>query len=272
MLFAGHLIFVAFTAASPDCWNQIAPGMHTCTVHSKVRAPVGDGRIVVVRVDPAKWAFTLLSLGDASNSKKDAARGWAQRNGLVLATNAGMFETDFRTHVGYMASPTRVNSDRINHYLSVVAFDPRQPTKRPAFRIFDLDQPGITIPAIRKDYGSVVQNLRLVKKPGRNRWPQQPKRWSEAALGEDKQGRALFVFSRTPFSMRDLNLTLLRSKIGLVALQHLEGGPEAQLYVDVPGTKFELFGSFETDFRDDDSNNEPWPIPNVIGVAPRPPQ
>lgn len=73
-------------------------------------------------------------------------------------------------------------------------------------------------------------------------------KWSEAALGEDSAGRILFIFSRAPFSMHDLNQELLASDIGLVAAQHLEGGPEAQLYVHAGGVEMDLYGSFETSF------------------------
>jgi len=70
--------------------------------------------------------------------------------------------------------------------------------------------------------------LRLIKKPGINVWQQQDREWSEAAIGEDKEGRILLIFSRSSFSMYDFNKELLQSGIGIVAAQHLEGGPEAQ--------------------------------------------
>ena len=94
--------------------------------------------------------------------------------------------------------------------------------------------------------------------------------WSEAALGEDEAGRVLFIFCRTPFSMHDLNEELLAAGIGVVAAQHLEGGPLAQLYVHAGRFKLEQCGSYETSFRENDSNATPWPIPNVLGVRPRP--
>jgi len=122
---------------------------------------------------------------------------------------------------------------------------------------------------ILKDYASVVQNLRLVKRPGRNQWDQQERKWSEAALGEDRDERILFIFSRAAFSMHDLNQELLASDIGLVAAQHLEGGPEAQLYLQAGQTKLEMFGSYETSFREDDNNAAAWPVPNILGVRPR---
>jgi endonuclease YncB( thermonuclease family) len=86
---------------------------------------------------------------------------------------------------------------------------------------------------------------------------------------KDSSGRILFIFSRTPFSMHDFNRELLSAGIGLVAAQHLEGGPEAQLYLHVGKAEQEMFGSFETSFHPNDANPAPWPIPNVLGVRAR---
>ena len=123
--------------------------------------------------------------------------------------------------------------------------------------------------AILGDYKSAVQNLRLIKRPGTNQWGKQTREWSEAAVGEDSDGHLLFIYSRSPFSMHDLNQELLASGIGVVAAQHMEGGPEAQLYVRVGATESEMFGSFETLFKENDENSAAWPVPNVIGVRPR---
>lgn len=69
--------------------------------------------------------------------------------------------------------------------------------------------------------------------------------------------------------MHDLNSELLSAGIGLVAAQHLEGGPEAQLYLHAGDFELELFGSYETSFRENDSNSAAWPIPNILGVRQR---
>lgn len=151
----------------------------------------------------------------------------------------------------------------------MAAFDPLPDQEIPAFRIFDLDNQDASIDKIVKSYGTVVQNLRLIKRPGINRWSQQGKRWSEAALGEDKEGRVLFIFSRSPYSMHDLNSELLSMDLGLVAAQHLEGGPEAQLYLNIDNVSLDLFGSFETNFQENNDNNSAWPIPNCLGIKPK---
>jgi hypothetical protein len=195
------------------------------------------------------------------------AEQWCERRGLVAAINAGMFATDYRTHVGYLRSGGHVNSSVMNQYKSVAAFDPVDAGAQ-AFRIYDLDDEGISLDAINESYDSVVQNLRLIKRPGSNRWEEQDKRWSEAALGEDEQGRALLIFCRSPYSMHDLNRALLNLPLGLVAAQHLEGGPEAQLFVRAGEIEVNLVGSYESGFNEHNGNRTAWPIPNVIGIAP----
>jgi hypothetical protein len=179
-----------------------------------------------------------------------------------------MYGTDHRTHVGYLRFREHLNNDNVNAYKSVAAFDPRR-DGLPHFRIFDLDSPGISIEMISQDYASLVQNLRLIKRPGQNRWSQQKKKWSEAALGEDESGRILFIFCRSPYTMHDLNNELLRLGIGLVAAQHLEGGPQAQLYIHAGDVEFEISGSHGTSSRENDDISVSWPIPNVLGVRPR---
>jgi hypothetical protein len=157
-----------------------------------------------------------------------------------------------------------VNSKTRNHYLSAAAFGPKR-EGLPPFRIFDLDVDSLE--TIKKDYASVIQNLRLIKRPGENRWSKQDRKWSEAALGEDSAGRVLFIYSRTAFSMHEFNEILVQLPIGLQCAQHLEGGPEAQLYVKSGDVEIEVVGSFETGFFDNDTNLHAWPIPNVIGIS-----
>lgn len=259
----------AATQGTAD-WKSIAPGMELRWLIAKNPSPVGDSRIAVVRIDPTLWQLELVGRSQTGDSASRTAREWAQAHDLAVAINAGMFGTDYKTHIGYMEYRGHVSSSVVNNYQSVAAFDPRNAKSQPLFRIFDLDKPGVTVQTIRRDYASLVQNLRLIKKPGTNLWSKQDKKkWSEAALGEDKNGKILFVFSRSPFSMHDLNEELLSSGIGLVALQHLEGGPEAQLYVHVGDSEFDLSGSYETFFRENDGNATAWPIPNILGVKRR---
>ena len=258
-----------FGAGSNSSWKTLAPGMELGYVTAREPSAAGDSRIAVLRMDPKLWELTAIGVSQTGESSGHTAREWCERHKLVAAINAGMFETDQKTHLGYMRFRDYVYTGHLNKYQSIAAFDPRDGKDVPRFHIFDLDAPGVTVQTIQQDYDSAVQNLRLVKRPGSNQWGQQERKWSEAALGEDDAGRILFVFSRSPFSMHDLNQELLAAGIGLVAAQHLEGGPEAQLYVHVGSFQLEVFGSYETSFKENDTNSIPWPIPNVLGVRPR---
>jgi hypothetical protein len=249
-------------------WQTLAPGMELRVLTATTPSPTGDSKITVLRIDPKLWQLEFMGITRTGEASGHTGREWCEKHKFAAAINAGMFDTDYKTHLGYVAAGDHLNSGRINKYQSVAAFDPRRPTL-PGFRIFDLDVPGTTVPDILRDYASAVQNLRLVKRPGSNQWERQGRSWSEAALGEDSAGRILFIFSRSPFSMHDFNRELLAANIGLVAAQHLEGGPEAQLYLHVGKVEMELFGSYETSFREDNSNATPWPVPNVLGVRPR---
>jgi len=227
-----------------------------------------NARITILRIDAHLWELQATGASSTGENANHTAREWCEAQGLTAAINAGMFKTDGKTHVGFMRFREQTNNGKANNYQSVAAFDPHDP-KLAAFHIFDLDAPQVTVQSILKDYDSAVQNLRLIKHPGSNQWSEQSRMWSEAALGEDDAGHVLFIFSRTPFSMHDLNEEMLAAGIGIVAAQHLEGGPEAQLYVHAGSFKLEQFGSYETSFRENDSNPAPWPIPNVLGVRPR---
>ena len=250
-------------------WKAVEPGMELRFLEAQKEGVQSNSPIAILRIDPSLWDLEVLGTSRTGESSGHTARDWCQRHNLTAAINAGMFETDQKTHLGYLRYREHVNNNHQNNYQSVAAFDPRGSAGASRFRIFDLDAPGVTFQGILKDYASLVQNLRLVKRTAQNQWGQQERRWSEAALGEDRDGRILFIFSRVAFSMHDLNLELLASDIGLVAAQHLEGGPEAQLYLQVGQTKLEMFGSYETSFREDDNNAAAWPVPNILGVRPR---
>lgn len=250
-------------------WQTLAPGMDIRHVRCRKQSVLGDSKITVLRIDPALWELELTGTFQTGEAAGHTAREWSQKQKYTAVINAGMFETDAKTHLGYMRSRDRVFNGKVNAYQSVLAFDAREGKAVPGLRIFDLDAQGNSLPEILTNYMSAVQNLRLIKRPGINQWGKQSREWSEAAVGEDREGHLLFIYSRSPFSMHDLNEELLTSGIGVVAAQHMEGGPEAQLYVHVGTTELEMFGSYETSFKENDRNSAAWPVPNVIGVRPR---
>lgn len=249
-------------APAPTCqelgqWTEWAPGLDVGLFQATTPSPIGDSEIVLVRIDPARW-----DLGVARGDPQ-TARAWASHSTDVVAvTNAGMFHTDHRTHVGALTvDGVQVGRDAPDYQSLAVFGDGR-------FDLVDLDtQPDVA--ALVADNRFTVQNLRLIKHTADNRWTPNARAWSEAALAQDADGNAVFAFSRSPYTMARFNDELIA--LGLVAAQHLEGGPEAQLYVRAGDCTLEQWGSFETSFVENDDNATPWPVPVVLTVQARQP-
>ncbi len=258
----------AETAAG--AWRELAAGLDLGEFPLEVAPAGGEASVVVLRVDPARWQLGLHCASADSGASSRPVRQWCEQENLVAAINAGMFAADHRTHVGYLQCGPHVNNPRVVRYQSVAAMRPRDPAD-PPFRIFDLDRPGVDLDAITAAYRDVVQNLRLIKRPRENRWSPQQKRWSEAALGEDGDGRALLIFCGGQYAMHDLNAELLRLPLNLVCAQHLDGGAAAQLAVLTDDLARTWIGSDLTDASERDPRRPARPVPFVIGVQPRAP-
>jgi hypothetical protein len=250
----------------PSPWENIDDGLSVGEFDAPKKSTIGDSRILVIRVDPRKYQFKLLCRSELGHDELTISE-WCRRYGLIGAVNAGMFQTDYRSNVGYMKNFKHINNATVSSsYQSVAVFEPLKEGGQ-AFRIVDTDV--TPLKTVVDAYGIVIQNLRLIKRPALNRWQENNRRWSEAALGEDKQGNVLMIFSRSPYSMHELNRMLLELPIDLVAAQHLEGGPEASLFFAHKEKKILRVGSFETGFNEQDDNSVEWPIPNVLGFVRR---
>jgi len=89
------------TQATAD-WKPLAPGLELRFLVAKIPSPVGDSRIVVLRIDPTFWQLELVGRSSTGESAGRTAREWAKGHGLAVAINAGMFGSDHKTHIGYM--------------------------------------------------------------------------------------------------------------------------------------------------------------------------
>jgi hypothetical protein len=248
-------------------WRELAKGIELARFSMEDAAP---HEFVIVRIDPKVARLQLLAAAEQKHAALPANE-WAKQHDLNVVINAGMFEPDHVTHTGLMKSAEAGISGKLNKLYSSFAMFAPTDSKDPVFHIFDADTEediaGLQETAV-PSYKCVLQNLRLIKRPGENRWKPQPKAWSEAALGEDDKGRALLIFCGAGLSMYDFNERLLKLPIHVVAAQHLEGGPEASLHIHCGGFKLDCVGSYETGFNENYDNKEYWPIPNVIGVKP----
>ena len=248
-------------------WTALEPGIEYATVE-----PAGprdlpiDGRLHVVRIDPRRRQLEAVMSGGDDAKLRPAGR-WCRERHLAVAINMGMYETDQRTNTGYVRKAGYVNNGHWSaKYKVALGFSPTKARAAagaaPVF-MADLDDPNAK--ARLADYGTVIQDLRLIR-GGHNVWQNQDRRWSEAAVAVDKQGRVLFIFSRYPRTMPELNDLLLALPLDLDTAMHVEGGPEASLSIHAGKVNLDLNGSYETGFVENDGEARQWPIPNVLGV------
>jgi len=222
-------------------WTELEPGLDL-GLFPGPQAAAGDGKIWVLRIDPARFELKLLN-ASATDARPRTVRAWAMEAGAVAAINAGMYQTDGLTSVGLMRTREHENNPRrATRFKAVLAFDPAQPGLAPV-RI--LDAACGELAPFPPPYRTLIQSIRMVSCDRRNVWALGEKRWSAAAIGIDGGGRALFIHARSAWPVHDLIDALLASSLDLKRAMYVEGGPEAQLFVRAGGREVERLGALE---------------------------
>ncbi len=188
-------------------------------------------------------------------------REWASRHHLVAALNAGMFQKNGLTSVGFMKNFDHVNNPRLSKANTILAFNPVDESL-PEIQIIDRECQDFN--DLRQKYRSFVQSIRMISCDRQNVWNSQDSRWSTLAVGMDTQGSILFMFSTTPHSVHDFTEILLSLPLSLKSAMYLEGGPQASLYLSTPKTTLQRDGAWGG--LEENSLQFSLPIPNVIGI------
>lgn len=225
----------------------------------------GNGEITIVRVNLQRQRLKLLTA--RANGGPRPLPQWLSDFHLTGGINASMFGSGNRS-VGYMVREGVDENTRVNPFFGgFLAFDARGIT-RPLASVFGNGCGADDLPALRQRYATIVQTYRLLACDGSPIAWVDSKIYSAAAVGMDRDGRAVFVHSRTPYTMRVLAGMLAAPALHFRSLLFVEGGPEASLVV-VGAHPVSEVGSWETDFHEADDNQAFWNLPNIIAFEPR---
>ena len=261
----GSLLVLTVVATAP-VGSQDVPGITVERIRASI-APeidVGDRIITIVRVDLRRYAFRFLTARDGAPRPLDR---WVRDQHLAGGINAGMFLTDGRP-CGFMRSHGEVLQSRTpENFHGVIAFDPFG-ARDPALAIGGLGCPG-TLDSLRASHASVLQSRTLLVDCAGQATDWRTRHYSAAALGVDREGRAVMVHVRTPYRMQVLARMLAAPELGIRGLVYMEGGPEASVVLDAEGQHVGEMGSWEDGFHEADDNREYWDLPNVVGFAAR---
>jgi uncharacterized protein YigE (DUF2233 family) len=220
--------------------------------------------ITLIKIDPGQYSFELLcatQYGKQSYSTKE----WALKHQMLAAVNAGMFQQNGLTSVGFMKNFDHVNNPRLSSANAVLAFNPVE-KNIPEIQIIDRECQNFD--ELRHKYQSFVQSIRMISCDGQNVWRKLDSKWSTLALGMDNQGNILFLFSRTPNSVHDFIEVLMSLPLSLKSAMYLEGGPQASLYLSTPKMTLQRDGAWGN--LEENSLQFSLPVPNVIGIYKKP--
>jgi hypothetical protein len=249
--------------AQSDPWRKVDEGLFLSQFDPPYDPPIKDSKITIVKVNPTYYSFKLLCASELEKIKL-TAKDWCKRYHLVSAINAGMYQKDGLTNVGYMKNFSHLNNPRLNSvYKAVLAFN-RTVDDVPEIQIIDLKCQDLE--KLKPKYQTFIQNIRMISCNQENVWSKQDKKWSLAVLGIDKGGNVLFVFSEAPYSGYDFNHILLSLPISIFNAMYLEGGPQASLYFSGNGLVLDKVGIYESGFSENPFRTGAHPIPNVIGI------
>lgn len=251
----------------PGQFEELESGLELGVFTPAVPRVLGDGRIVVVRIDPAHFELDLRTASAEAKPWNRTLDAWAEEFGLSAAINPAMYHAD-GTSVFYMEDHGRVNqAEWYPDANNLLVARPRRPGL-PAWDILDTTCGG-SLPTAQADFGILVQSWRLLDCGSTPTWTVDDKIWSHAVVALDRDGRLLLIHSRTPWNTRVFTDILRALPLQISRAMYGEGGPEASLFVRGGSVRLALMGSYETGFMESDDNDHLWPIPNVLGVRRR---
>ncbi len=250
-------------SAGPVSWKNLEKGLDLGIFQAPKKSALGDSLIRILRADTNYFGLRLLNASSRDQGKRRSVKDWVNKNGLVAAINASMYQRDLRSSVSYMKTRQHTNSTWVSKDKTILAFDPNN-KNLPAVRIIDRDCDDFN--KLRKLYGSLIQSIRMVSCHGENMWAPHKRMWSTAAIGLDKQDRVLFIHVRSPYTTHDLINMLLELPINLKQAMYVEGGADAQLYINTGKERHEFIGSYSSGSREHDENTFSHSVPNVLGL------
>ncbi|PKN65181.1 MAG: hypothetical protein CVU57_11120 [Deltaproteobacteria bacterium HGW-Deltaproteobacteria-15] len=254
-----------FFSAPAECqnWFKLADGLLLGEFTPSRKSPISDHPVTVLRIDPARYSFRLLSALE-HGGKERTARGWCEEFGLLAAINASMYMVDLRS-TGYMRNYQSTNNPAFNRaFGAFMVFNPKDPSMPPVRMVDSRREKEWR--SILDQYDSVIQNYRMISGGRKVDWPEQDKPHSTAAIGMDNDGHVLFILGRAPYTPHDFINILLALPIRIKDAMYLEGGDEASLSVRQQGKWLEWTGIGELGIF---SVQGAPKLPNVIGIVNR---
>jgi uncharacterized protein YigE (DUF2233 family) len=260
------LMFPDISRSQTNAWREAGEGLYVGELDVSPKFESSDSKITVIKIDPRYYSFQLLC-GSEHGRERLTVKDWSQKYNLVAAVNAGMFQEDGFRSVGYMKNFDHVINSRISRDNTILAFNRLDPDV-PEIQIIDRECQDFD--SLKRKYSTMIQSIRMISCDQENVWSQQPTKWSTVAIATDEEGKVLFLFTRSPYSVHDFIEILLSLPLSIHSAMYLEGGPQASMYLSTEKVQIERYGVWESVLDEASSLQIALPIPNVIGIVKKP--
>lgn len=264
---------VASTSLAEDKvrWRLLEPGLEFARVDAPSPRRTAAGPLFVLRVASDRFEVKLLSASLLGLKANPPAHQWATDHGVTVVVNAGMYQKDHASSVGYFRVGKRMNNrHRHRQHKSLLVSGPRKPGLPPV-ALLDADCDDLWKKA--EDYDNVVQGIRMLSCKGNNVWKPGGRAYQQVAVGTDGKGRLLFVYRRAPATSHQFVEQVRSAGLGIRRMMYLEGGAEVSLFIRSAKAEIRLGGmkNLLTELWDNGSEATYLPLPNVIAIKSRSP-
>ena len=246
-------------------WTSIYDGLDYCETDGPFKSIVNDSKISILKLNPEKFDFYLLSATEFDNKPKTVSE-WADTFDLNIVINAGMYNlSKTLLNKGYMKNYKHINNPTFNtSYNAVIAFNPVD-SSNSKFIINDLTCNSWE--SLQSNYHCYAQGMRMIDCNGNAlSWNKKNQSCSMLVAASDDEGSIYYIFTRSPYTHNEIIQFLLSLPFHIKETIYLEGGPETSFFINIGNTKIEKMGSYISNSYPNDDNNQFWKLPNVIGV------
>jgi hypothetical protein len=243
-------------------WRELRPGLELGFLVAEASARAGSPRIAVLRVDPARMRFRVLAAADGQEGRR--AGEWRKLSGALAVFNAGQFAAD-RTYLGLLIQDGKPRGRLMGHLEALFMAEPEEPGLPPA-RVLDLHY--TPFQAQDSPYRQAAQSLMFLDRFGQIRVRKSDKIAHRTLVAQDGRERILVLVTEGRHTLWDLARFVADSGLGLREVMCMDGGPEAQLDLDVDGFTYQQYGGPV-------SSSDlplPWPtvnLPAALAIFPR---
>lgn len=247
-------------------WSKLDDGLFYCEIDGPYKSIILDSKISIVKIEPKKFDFQLLTSSEYSNIPR-SADCWAEEFQLQIAVNAGMYSPNkLQSNKGFLKSYNHINNGKLSgSYNAMMTLNPKDTTRNP-FEIHDFTCNSWD--KLKNNYYSFCQGMRMIDCAGNAMaWDKRPgQSCSMVVSSTDIDGNIYFAFCASPYTHQAMINFLLSLPIQFRTTIYLEGGPEASLFIQTPDTVISKWGTYVSSTWEHADNDHFWEIPNVIGV------